>query len=276
MSKLNAAQVLAVKSRENDYKLADGDGLYLLVKTNGTKLWRQKYRFAGSEKLLSHGKFPVITLAEARNLAIDAKRLIAQNIDPAKLKKDAKDALKVIPNRKDTFRDVAKEVFDEKKDKCSPKHADNYERSVELHLMPALGDRPIAEIGALELLDVCENVSKRGVYLAHRIAQRAAEIMEYAVLTERRDYNPLSSKAIHKKLKKCPNTVHFRAINHNRLPAFYHDLYESRAFPITKLLIEFVMHTFLRTGEARRLEWSMINFEHKLIDFPSEIGRAHV
>ena len=269
MSKLSAAKATAAKPLDKDYKLADGGGLYLLVKKTGTKLWRQKYRFAGAEKLLSHGEFPVLPLAEARNLAIDAKRLIAQGIDPAKVKKDAKDALKIVPARKVTFKDVALEVFEEKKKHCSPKHAANYERSVDLHLMPSLGDRPIAEIGALELLDVCENVSKRGVYLAHRIAQRAAEIMEYSVLTERRDYNPLSSKAIHKKLKKCPDSVNFRAIKHDRLADFYHDLHESRAFPITKLLIEFVMHTFLRTGEVRRLEWSMVNFDKKLIDIPS-------
>ncbi len=135
MSKLNAARVTAAKPQDKDYKLTDGGGLYLLVKKNGTKLWRQKYRFAGVEKLLSHGEFPIVTVAEARNCAIDAKRLLSQGIDPSTARKEEKDVLKQTTKRKDTFRDVALEVFKQKRNLCSEKHAANYERSVELHLM---------------------------------------------------------------------------------------------------------------------------------------------
>src|SRR5665647_148195 len=95
--KLSPASVAAEKPREKPKKLSDGGGLFLYILPTGAKSWRLKYRFGGVEKLTTFGLFPVITLQQAREQAVDAKRLLAKGIDPQEAKKIAKNALKSSP-----------------------------------------------------------------------------------------------------------------------------------------------------------------------------------
>ena len=78
------------KGRETEYKLSDGGGLYLLVKPSGTRLWNQAYRFSGKQKKLSHGAYPSVSLADARRLRDEARKLLASGVDPGANKKVAK------------------------------------------------------------------------------------------------------------------------------------------------------------------------------------------
>ena len=92
MGKLNDKAVAAAKPGVKDYKLADGDGLHLLVRTSGSKLWRLKYRIAGKEKLLSFGQYPAVSLKNAREWSLEARKLIAAGLDPMEVKKVAQSA----------------------------------------------------------------------------------------------------------------------------------------------------------------------------------------
>ena len=86
---LTDTKIRNLKSKEKPYKVADGEGLYLQVTPNGSKLWRCRYRFGGVEKLLSFGAYPVVSLARAREKRFEAKRLLADGVDPrAKEKAD--------------------------------------------------------------------------------------------------------------------------------------------------------------------------------------------
>lgn len=105
--KLNARQVDAAKPKDKPYKLADGGGLYLLIKPNGGKYWRLKYRVAGKEKLLALGVYPEVTLADARSKREEAKRGIAGGIDPMEAKREEKIARETQLNN--TFKDLALE-----------------------------------------------------------------------------------------------------------------------------------------------------------------------
>lgn len=105
--KLNARQIDTAKPKEKAYKLADGGGLYLLVKPSGGKYWRFKYRVAGKEKLLALGVYPEVTLADARAKREEAKRGIAGGIDPMEAKREEKIARETQLNN--TFKDIALE-----------------------------------------------------------------------------------------------------------------------------------------------------------------------
>ncbi|PHM46519.1 integrase [Xenorhabdus miraniensis] len=115
--KLTARQVETVKPQDKDFKLSDGGGLYLLVKTTGSKYWRLKYRIAGKEKLLAIGTFPLITLAEARRKRDEAKKLIAEGIDPNQDKKQKK--LATQGEISNTFESIAREWYEGRKDRWS-------------------------------------------------------------------------------------------------------------------------------------------------------------
>ncbi len=94
-------------AKPKPYKLADGNGMYLLVNANGSKYWRMKYRFAGKEKVLSIGVYPDISLADAREKRSEARKILAAGNDPSEVKKEEKLALQI--SQKNTFEAIARE-----------------------------------------------------------------------------------------------------------------------------------------------------------------------
>ncbi|OTA16991.1 integrase [Xenorhabdus beddingii] len=134
--KLTARQVETVKPQDKDFKLSDGGGLYLLVKTTGSKYWRLKYRIAGKEKLLAIGTFPLIALAEARRKRDEAKKLIAEGIDPNQDKKQKK--LAAQGEISNTFESIAREWYEGRKDRWSVGYRedmmDAFEKDVFLYI----------------------------------------------------------------------------------------------------------------------------------------------
>ena len=264
--KLNDKLIQAIKPTDKDFKISDAAGLFLLVRPSGVKLWRLKYRVAGKEKLLSFGQYPETTLKEARQYAADAHKLIGQKVDPMQIKKAAINAIKVAAKPVETFSKVMDELLDAKRHRASEKHCDDYRRSMELHVLPTFGKRDIKEIGALEIIELGKKTENAGCYLAHRIIQRIGEVMDFAVATGRRDFNPVT-KMTHQTLPPAVRE-NSPAIEMSELPDFMRDLAKYRGYPITILLMRFIMMTACRTGEARDLIWDWIDFDKKLITIP--------
>lgn len=264
--KLNDKMVQAMKPEEKDYKKADGGGLFLLVRPSGVKLWRMKYRIAGKEKLLSFGEYPIVTLKDARNYANDARRLLAAGVDPGQMKKDAAAAVKEAVKPVETFSKVMDELLAAKRNRASEKHCDDYRRSMELHVLPSFGSRDIKEIGAMEIIALGKKTEDAGLYLAHRIIQRVGEVMDFAVATGRREQNPVT-KMTHQTIAPAIRENN-PAISINELPDFLHDLSKYRGYPITILLMRFIMLSACRTGEARDLAWDWVDLDKKLITIP--------
>lgn len=154
--KLNARQVDAAKPKDKPYKLADGGGLYLLIKPNGGKYWRLKYRVAGKEKLLALGVYPEVTLAAARSKREEAKR----GIDPMEAKREEKIARETQLNN--TFKDLALEWHSSKLKKWSAGYASDILEAFSKDVFPYIGKKPIADIKPLELLNVLRRIEGRG------------------------------------------------------------------------------------------------------------------
>ncbi|MBT3522738.1 MAG: integrase arm-type DNA-binding domain-containing protein, partial [Gammaproteobacteria bacterium] len=161
------------KPKAKPYKLADGGGLYLHMKTAG-KYWRYKYRFAGKEKLLALGTYPDISLADARKLHQAARENLADGIDPSSHKKTKKSADQ--SSSANSFEAVALEWS-----KTRSKKADSTEKRqralLEKDLFPFIGSRPIADIDAPELLKTLRKIENRGaIETAHRANRLAGQI----------------------------------------------------------------------------------------------------
>jgi integrase len=267
MGKLSEKAVQAAKPTAADRKISDGDGLFLLVKTNGTRLWRMKYRFAGKEKLLSFGAYPEVGLKDARQCCFEARKLLGQSIDPSAEKKAAKARLIESAQPVATFEVVMDELIEAKAKRSTEKHIQDYRRSMELHVLPKLGNKGIQEITAIEVIELGKSTEARGKYLAHRIIQRIGEVFDYAVATGRRDQNPVT------KMTHATISPHARennpAISERELPLFLHDLEVYRGFYITKLSLRFLLLTACRTGEMRDLIWEWVDLENKLITIPA-------
>lgn len=265
---LHTESIKKLQPKEKMYKEYDADGLYLAVMPSGKKSFRFKYRFQGKEKSLTFGLFPTVTLSVARDRTVDARRLLAAGVDPSEAKKTRQNAFKeAVPEVVVTFRDVALEVVAQKILHCTEQYALNYKRSLELHVFPLIGDRAIADLKSGDILDAVKKASAAGSYLPHKLTERISEVFDHAVMTERREYNPVN-KAITKSLPAHKEVSH-RAISESQIVEFYGDLIAYRGFPLTKIMIEFTMHVFLRTGEVRRLEWAHIDMNKRIIDMPS-------
>lgn len=170
-------------------KLFDGGGLYLEVTPKGGKYWRLKYRFSGKEKRLSLGVYPEITLKDARLRRDDARKLLANQIDPSENRKAQKAAQQ--ERSANSFETIAREWFAKKSQSWVPSHSDRIMRRLENDVFPWLGGKPVADIKAPELLSIIRRIEERGANeTAHRALSECGQIFRYAVATGRAERDP--------------------------------------------------------------------------------------
>ena len=259
---LTSSKINSLKPKVKPYKVSDAHGLHILVRPSGTKTWRQKYRINGREKLLTHGKYPFTTLAEARKLRDEALALLEKGNDPAKAKRQAKAQLA------NTFGNVAKEWFDKEAINWKPIHSNKVWRQMEADLFPILKDQPIDQISPTDLLAVLKKVESRGALdVAARLRQRCEVIFKHAILTERAQTNPATQLVGVLKTKKVE---HLKALEAKELPAFFSKLESFDSHAIVKAATKIVAHTFVRSQELRLTTWSEIDFENRLWTIPAE------
>ena len=275
--KLSDLKCRTAKPEAKPYKLSDGGGLYLHVKPNGSKHWRMKYRFLGKEKLLSFGAYPIVTLSEARDMRIDAKKLLQQDVDPAEIKKQQKQGL--LDNHSNTFKKVAREWHEIQTSRWSKKHTQSVMHRMEVDIFPLIGDTPIADIDTPTLLKVLRKVEDRGALdLASRVRQICGQVFRYAIQTGRCRYDP--SKDLQGALR-TKRTQHFHALQTHEIPEFLEALErnDARLYPRTRRAIRLSMLTFLRPGELRKGTWDEIDFVEKQWTIPRErmkMKRDHI
>lgn len=260
--KLNDQICKNAKPKEKTYKMSDGGGLYLEVTPKGSKLWRLKYRFLNKQKKLSIGKYPIITLAEARTHRDEAKRLLTDGLDPASVKQEIK--RERMNDASNTFEVIAREWHTHKTAEWSKTNAETILKRLEKDVFPIIGKYPIKTITHKMLLDLAQAIKERGAHeLAKRVIQMSKHIYQYAIVTGRAEKNIADDL---KGLVKSEPKAHFAAIEAKDLPQFITDLrgHKARLNRQTYLAVEFMMLTFLRTGEMIRAEWSEFDFDEKI------------
>lgn len=265
------------KPQDKAYKKADSGGLFLLIKPNGGKYWRMKYRFGGTEKLLSFGTYPLISLADAREMRDRAKRHLLSGTDPASVKKHEK--RQIIQNTQNTFKAVALEWHEVKKNGWSANHAGTVLRRLEKEIFPHLGTRPIADIDPPELLESLKRIEKRGALeVAARSKQICGQVFRYGIQTGRCSRDPSADL---KGALKVHKTEHFAAIDIREVPELLHaiELNDARLYARTRRAIKLSMLTFVRPGELRQATWDEIDFDAAEWLIPAErmkMKRAHI
>jgi integrase-like protein/Arm domain-containing DNA-binding protein len=173
------------KPREKPYKLGDSRGLFLLVTPRGGKWWRLKYRFGGKAKLLSLGVYPQVSLKEARVHCDAARKQLAAGVNPSAARKAEKTA------EADSFEAVALEWFAKHAPRWADGHADKSIRRLERDVFPWVGNRPIRDVTALELLAVLRRIEAQGaIETAHRALQNIGRVFRYAIATGRAERDP--------------------------------------------------------------------------------------
>ncbi|CAI9397161.1 MULTISPECIES: tyrosine-type recombinase/integrase [Citrobacter] len=264
--KLNARQVDAAKPREKAYKLADGAGLYLEVVPSGSRYWRMKYRFNGKEKRMAFGVYPAVSLAQARALRDEAKKKLAEGIDPSFAKKEEKLVRDVQLNN--TFQAVALEWHGTKVSRWSEGYASDIIEAFNKDIFPYIGQLPVNDIKPLVLLNVLRRMESRGATeKAKKVRQRCSEVFRYAIVTGRAEYNPAADLT---SAMSGHESKHYPFLTVEELPDFFKALSSYTGSPLVVLAARLLILTGVRTGELRGAFWSEFDLEKAVWEIPAE------
>jgi integrase len=271
---LTEVAIKGAKPRPKPYKVSDGGGLYLLVKTDGGRYWRLDYRLHGKRKTLAIGVYPQVALVDARTARDEARAHLTAGKDPSTQKRLAAITARIAATN--TFEMVAEEYKTKReKEGVAAITLEKYEWLLNEYLYPRLRNRPIAEIEAPELLDVLRGPEERGLYeTTGRLRSFCGRIFRYAIATARAKHDPaadLRGALITAKPK------HRAAI---LKPAGVGELMRSvdgyTGQPATRLALKIAPHLFVRPVELRSAEWPEFDFEAALWGLPEEKMKMRV
>jgi integrase len=246
------------------FKLGDSGGLYLYVTPQGGRLWRWKYRHDGKEKVMSFGSYPDVTLAQARGLHRQGREVLATGIDPMQERKAEKQAEGL------TFETVAREWHAHWKRDRTAKHAADVWRRLEADVFPAIGGVPVSELTPARVRDCVKAIEARGALdIAKRQLQKCSQIMRWAVANDLADRNPVAdvrpSDILPGRKKR-----NYPRLDAKDLPKLLDDMDSYTGGEHTRLALQLMALTFVRTSELIGARWGEFDLAHARWNIPAE------
>ncbi len=244
------------KPKEKQYKITDGEGMYLRIHPNGSKYWQLQYWFEGKQKINSLGIWPEVSLKQAREKRYEAKK---------KLKEDKNTAWKDLQSFEEagthqekvnstTFQNVFQEWFSRQSKNWTERHSRGVESNLKMYVLPDLGEIPIADISRQDVIAVLRKIEAKGKYeTCYRIRQKLEAIFSFAEIEGHCSTNP--AKGLQQILTK-PQPKFQNSIPISELPEFLQNIEADNATaPSTALAMKFIILTFVRTSELRFADW---------------------
>ena len=269
---LSDTRVRAAKPREKAYKLYDERGLFLFVTPTGGRLWRLKYRVRDREKLISLGAYPDVGLKRAREKRDEARKLLADGVDPSAERQERRTALL------ETFEGVAEEWLELQSKSLAAETISILGTRLKSALYPYLGSRPITAITAQELLGALRRIEARGRHeTAHRVRALAGRVLRYAVATGRAQHDVAAD------LKDALAPVKSRNFASVTDPVRVGELMRAidgyTGHPVTALALKLAPLVFVRPGELRAAEWTefdLLAAEWRIPGARMKMGDPHI
>lgn len=269
--KLSDTKLRSLKTPDKPTKYFDGDGLFLLVTPTGSKLWRLKYRYQGKEKGMALGKYPEISLTQARALRFSVRQTLAQGNDPAKIKAQAKaDAM--------TFDDLATRWLERSAPTWSDATYEKRANRLANNVRPWLGPKPVGSITVQDVIDTIKRVEARGAgEMAHRVAQDLKRIFRFAVQNQ---WAPVNVAGDLGDILKPVRTKHHAAPTEpEQVRQLLRMLDGFTGSHVVKTALKIAPLLFVRPGELRNMEWSEIDFDKSMWKIPADkmkMRQAHL
>lgn len=262
--------ISGLKSQEKPYRVSDSGGLYIEVRPDGSKYWRQAYRFAGKQKTLAHGVYPTIGLKEARKRRDDAKELLDQNIDPGQQRKVEKLTAKL--SAANTFETIGREWHDNRKGGLTKKTVNRTIAALETYVFPKIGALPISSIDPAHVLAVILPIDKNGNgETARRVRAWIDAIFRYAIQHGKVKLNPAADLRSGEVLRPTKEK-HLASLPIAEIPSFLRTLNDltKKIDYRTRLALRLLLLTFVRPGELNWAMWSEFNCDTKEWRIPAE------
>jgi len=274
---LSVKEIEAAKPKETDYVLYDGDGLELLIKSSGSKIWQFRYIRPVTKKRAkkSIGPYPSVTLVDARNYRAEARTLLAKQIDPQEHQQEQ--LRSTLEAKTNTFKLVAERWWSMKRASVTKGYAQDIWRSLERDVFPVIGDMSITDIKAHTLVQAIQPVQARGALeTVRRLCQRINEVMVYAQNTGLIDAVP--SVNIGKAFEK-PQKKNMPSIRPDQLPQLMQTMRTANIILPTRCLFMWQLLTITRPAEAAEARWDEINLETREWKIPAsrmKMNRDHI
>lgn len=268
---LTDAAIKKLKAATTPTKHFDGDGLFLLVAPSGGKWWRLKYRFEGKEKLLSLGTYPDTPLSRARQRRDEARRLIADGIDPSAQRK----ATKASSADENSFEAIAREWHGKHAPKWTAKHAERILTRLERDVFPWIGKRPAGQVGAPELLTTVRRIEARGaIETSHRALRDCSQAFRYAIATGRAERDPAAD--LRGALAPVISKHHASITDPKAIGRLLRDISAYEGSFITRCALKLSPLLFVRPGELRFARWPEFDLDAKEWRIPAARMKSRV
>lgn len=266
-TEVNGAKVRMEDGRAKAYKLFDQGGLYLHVTETGSKLWRYQFRIGGKQSIASFGKFPAVSLSDARQAHREAVKLVAQGINPTQ-NRNAIEKAQMAAEVHSFASVVAGDGTEENKGWLkwwstgkSKRHVEVTQSRLNRVILPALGSIAVNEIRAKTVREFAQGVEanakhgKSGTELADRCLMVVKQVLRYAVAHQMIESNPASDVKASEILKPAKE-VNFARLDEKDLPGLLQAIEVYQGTPLARLGMKLMAYTLMRTGELINLRWS--------------------
>jgi len=278
---LTDRKILNAKSKDKQYKIFDGKGLFVLIHPNGSKYFRWEYKFEGKRKTLALGVYPQTTLKQARYERLEAQKLVIDGSDPIKVRRKFKSEKKLVLKAEQgldqlSFENVAMEWWKRQSLNQTEKHAREALRSLKNHVFPQIGFKHIDEISLMEVKTLLLDLEAQGKSeTAHRIQQRLRSVFQFAIMQEWTDRNPASD--LHKLLNPVKKQQ-MKALPLKEFPNYLQRLDEDNLelHLITRTALKLIVMLFVRTRELIEAKWEEVDLESATWRIPAERMKLRV
>jgi len=277
-NKLTAKIVQTAKPKEvdgilKDNYIADGGGLYLIVTAKGGKLWRYHFSYQNKKYRLPLGKYPTLSLKEARELHKEAQSQKAKGINPVEERRAKKVQSK--QEEKNSFKEVAEEFLKKHSSEIAPSTLKKRENSLKKDFYPIIGNRAINKIEKADLVNIALTIQKRGaIETAHKAILLCGQIWRYALQTDRVNHNIVADISRSDALKSYTNKQFKTITDPQRIGELMRALSEYHGDYSTKWALLFMANTFVRSSNIRFAEWKEIDFKNRVWVIPAEKMKA--
>ena len=274
---LSDTKIKSLKPKDKMYRVLDAERLYIEVRPSGKKIWRFKYALNGKEGTISFGEYPTISLAEARKKKDECRVLLKDDINPVSDKKKKK--IEAISATSTTFKAVADEYALEQMKYRSQDYIEQFKRSMRKDIYKAIGHKPVKDVNSSDVLAIMKDTMLRVKKLSHYGTGEAAAsqnrrfislVMKYAIVTLRADNDP--TYAVRSAIE-APEVEHARPLEKEERVKLRTrlELYGGTTTVRNACLV--MMYSMLRASEIRRMQWSFVDFDQKIIEFPKASRR---
>lgn len=277
---LTAKMVQSAKPKEldgvpKDNYIADGGGLYLIVTAKGGKLWHYHFSFENKKYRLPLGKYPTLSLKDARELHKEAQNQKAKGINPVEERRAKK--LQGKKEQKNSFKEVAEDFFKKRSTEIAPTTLKKQVNAMKKDFYPIIGNKSIDTIERAELVKIAQTIQERGANeTAHRLINLCGQIWRYALQLDKVKHNIVADISKNDVLQSFTHTPMRTITDPQRIGELMRALYSYHGEYSTKWALLFMAHTFVRSANIRFAEWSEIDFNNKVWVIPAHKMKTKV